>query len=126
MAVGPKKLPVSVPSHCDLMRPAAEKLGEYMQSLTFSDATVPVIHNVSAASVDTGDAVKQALVEQLYQPVLWVDSVKAIAASGVTHMIEMGPGKVLTGLNKRIDKSVSTLPVFDSASLEKAIQGIKE
>ncbi|MCW8962654.1 MAG: ACP S-malonyltransferase [Gammaproteobacteria bacterium] len=120
------KLPVSVPSHCDLMRPAAEKLGEYMQSLTFSDATVPVIHNVSAASVDTSDAVKQALVEQLYQPVLWVDSVQAIAAAGVTHMIEMGPGKVLTGLNKRIDKSVSTLPVFDSASLEKAIQGIKE
>jgi len=120
------KLPVSVPSHCDLMRPAAEKLAEYMQSLTFSDATVPVIHNVSAASVDTGDAVKQALVEQLYQPVLWVDSVKAIAAAGVTHMIEMGPGKVLTGLNKRIDKSVSTLPVFDSASLEKAMQEIKE
>jgi [acyl-carrier-protein] S-malonyltransferase len=119
------KLPVSVPSHCDLMRPAANKLGEYLQSLEFLDPTTPVIHNVSAQVVDSIEQMKQSLVEQLYQPVLWVDSVRAIASAGVTHMIEMGPGKVLTGLNKRIDKSVNTLPVFDSASLEKALEAIK-
>lgn len=115
------KLPVSVPSHCDLMRPAADKLGEYLQSMEFSEPTTPVIHNVSAQVVDSVEQMKQSLVEQLYQPVLWVDSVRAIASAGVTTMIEMGPGKVLTGLNKRIDKSVNTLPVFDSASLEKAL-----
>ena len=115
------KLPVSVPSHCDLMRPAADKLGEYLQSMEFSEPTTPVIHNVSAQVVDSVEQMKQSLVEQLYQPVLWVDSVRAIASAGVTTMIEMGPGKVLTGLNKRIDKTVNTLPVFDSASLEKAL-----
>jgi len=120
------KLPVSVPSHCNLMKPAADKLNEYLQPLEFSEPTTPVIHNVSAQIVDSTDQMKQSLVEQLYQPVLWVDSVKAIASSGVTHMIEMGPGKVLTGLNKRIDKSVNTLPVFDSASLEKALEATKE
>ena len=120
------KLPVSVPSHCDLMRPAADKLGEYLQSMEFSEPTTPVIHNVSAQVVDSVEQMKQSLVEQLYQPVLWVDSVRAIASAGVTTMIEMGPGKVLTGLNKRIDKSVNTLPVFDSASLEKALEAIKE
>ena len=119
------KLPVSVPSHCDLMRPAADKLGEYLQSLEFSEPTTPVIHNVSAQVVDSVEQMKQSLVEQLYQPVLWVDSVRAIASAGVTTMIEMGPGKVLTGLNKRIDKSVNTLPVFDSASLEKALEETK-
>jgi [acyl-carrier-protein] S-malonyltransferase len=119
------KLPVSVPSHCDLMRPAADKLGEYLQSMEFSEPTIPVIHNVSAQVVDSVEQMKQSLVEQLYQPVLWVDSVRAIASAGVTTMIEMGPGKVLTGLNKRIDKSVNTLPVFDSASLEKALEETK-
>jgi [acyl-carrier-protein] S-malonyltransferase len=119
------KLPVSVPSHCDLMRPAAEKLGQYMESVTFSDPVTPVIHNVTAQSVDSVDQIKQALVDQLFQPVLWVDTIKALAASGVTEMIEMGPGKVLTGLSKRIDRSINTLPVFDSGSLEKALDSTK-
>ena len=119
------KLPVSVPSHCDLMKPAAEQLDEYMQSLTFNNPVTPVIHNVSAAVAATDD-IRQALVQQLYRPVLWVDSVKAMASQGVSHLIEMGPGKVLTGLAKRIDKSVSALPVFDSSSLDKALQETKE
>ena len=119
------KLPVSVPSHCDLMKPAAEKLDEYMHSLAFQEPVTPVIHNVSAAIAATAD-IRQALVEQLYRPVLWVDSVNAMKAQGVTHIIEMGPGKVLTGLLKRIDKSVTTLPVFDSTSLEKALLETKE
>jgi [acyl-carrier-protein] S-malonyltransferase len=120
------KLPVSVPSHCELMKPAAEQLGVYMQKLAFNDPVTPVIHNVSAATADSIDAIKQSLVEQLYQPVLWVDSVRNMSADGVTHMIEMGPGKVLTGLSKRIDKSVNTIPVYDSASLEKALQETRE
>lgn len=120
------KLPVSVPSHCELMKPAAEQLGVYMQKLAFNVPVTPVIHNVSAATADSTDAVKQSLVEQLYQPVLWVDSVRNMSADGVTHMIEMGPGKVLTGLSKRIDKSVNTLPVYDSSTLEKALQETRE
>lgn len=120
------KLPVSVPSHCDLMQPAAEQLSEYMKSVTFSEATTPVVHNVSASQADSADEMKQALIKQLHQPVQWVDSVKAMISTGVTQMIEMGPGKVLTGLNKRIDKSVSTLPVFDTASLGKALEATKE
>jgi [acyl-carrier-protein] S-malonyltransferase len=120
------KLPVSVPSHCELMKPAAEQLGHYMKSLTFNEPVTPVIHNVSAAMVNSTDDIKQSLVEQLYQPVLWVDSIRAMAADGVTHMIEMGPGKVLAGLGKRIDKTVKTLPVFDLASMDKALQETKE
>jgi [acyl-carrier-protein] S-malonyltransferase len=116
------KLPVSVPSHCDLMKPAAEQLREYMQSLSFSEPVTPVLHNVSASPADTVDAIKKILAEQLYRPVLWVDTVKNMAQDGVTHMIEMGPGKVLTGLGKRIDKSVHIAPVFDQASLHKAIE----
>ncbi len=120
------KLPVSVPSHCDLMRPAAEQLSEYMQSLTFNDPVTPVVHNVSASTADSTDAIKQILAEQLYRPVLWVDTINNMSANGVTHMLEMGPGKVLTGLSKRIDKSITTLPVLDQASLENALKETKE
>jgi len=118
------KLPVSVPSHCDLMKPAAEKLGVFMQDLAFSDPVTPVIQNVSASICEGEAGIRQALIGQLYQPVLWVDTVRSMAESGITHMIEMGPGKVLTGLNKRIDNSLNTLPVFDMDSLNKAIETV--
>ena len=120
------KLPVSVPSHCDLMKPAAEQLSQYMQSLPFNDPVTPVVHNVSASTADSIAAIKQILAKQLYQPVLWVDTIKNMSANGVTHMLEMGPGKVLTGLGKRIDKSITTLPVLDQASLEKALEETRE
>lgn len=120
------KLPVSVPSHCDLMKPAAEQLSQHMQSLPFSVPVIPVVHNVSASTADSIGAIKQILAEQLYQPVLWVDTIKNMSANGVTHMLEMGPGKVLTGLGKRIDKSITTLPVLDQASLEKALEETRE
>lgn len=115
------KLAVSVPSHCDLMKSAAQALGDYMQNVHFSRPLVPVLHNVSASSCATVNEIAQMLVKQLYSPVLWVDTVKAMADSGVTHIIEMGPGRVLTGLNKRIDKSLDSLAVYDPASLEKAL-----
>lgn len=119
------KLPVSVPSHCDLMKPAAEKLGEYMQGIAFSAPTTTVLHNVHAAACADEAGIKQALVSQLHQPVLWADTIKAMVAQGVTHAIEVGPGKVLTGLNKRIDKSLTALSVFDPASLDKALEQIR-
>ncbi len=119
------KLAISVPSHCDLMKSAAEALGDYMQDVGFSEPSVPVLHNVSASACHTVSKISQALVEQLYSPVLWVDTIKAMADSGVTHIIEMGPGRVLTGLNKRIDKTLNSLTVYDPASLEKALTEVK-
>lgn len=119
------KLPVSVPSHCDLMKPAAEKLGKFMQGIRFSAPTTTVLHNVNAASCADEAGIKQALVNQLHQPVLWADTIKVMVDQGITDVIEVGPGKVLTGLNKRIDKSLTALPVFDSASLNKALEQIR-
>ena len=92
----------------------------------FNDPVIPVVHNVSASTADSIAAIKQILAKQLYQPVLWVDTIKNMSANGVTHMLEMGPGKVLTGLGKRIDKSITTLPVLDQASLEKALEETRE
>ena len=100
-------LPVSVPSHCALMRPAAEKLAEYLKNVTINTPQIPVMHNADVASYNEADKIKDALVRQLYSPVRWVETVQAIAALGVTNSAEIGPGKVLTGLTKRI---VAELP----------------
>ena len=94
-------LPVSVPSHCALMKPAADKLGRYLDNVTISSPTIPVLHNADVVSYQHGDDIKLALVRQLYSPVRWVETVQAIAAQAV-FAAECGPGKVLTGLNKRI------------------------
>ncbi|MCB1744735.1 MAG: ACP S-malonyltransferase [Gammaproteobacteria bacterium] len=117
-------LDVSVPSHCELMRPAAEQLGEAMEALAFSAPQVPVLHNVNVAEASDADDIRRLLVEQLYKPVRWVETVEAIAAREIGIVIEAGPGKVLTGLVKRIDKSLQGLPVFDPASLDKALEAI--
>ena len=95
-------LPVSVPSHCALMRPAAEKLAEYLKRVTINTPQIPVIHNADVTSYDDAEKIKDALVRQLYSPVRWVESVQAIHAMGVTSVAECGPGKVLAGLTKRI------------------------
>ena len=100
-------LPVSVPSHCALMRPAAEKLAEYLKNVTILTPQIPVIHNADVIAYNDPDKIKDALVRQLYSPVRWVETVQAIAAQGVTSSAECGPGKVLTGLTKRI---VAELP----------------
>ena len=100
-------LPVSVPSHCALMRPAAEKLAEYLKTVAVNVPQIPVMHNADVASYNEADKIKDALVRQLYSPVRWVETVQAIAALGVTNSAEIGPGKVLTGLTKRI---VAELP----------------
>ena len=100
-------LPVSVPSHCALMKPAALMLAEYLKNVTVNASQIPVLHNADVVSYSDSDKVKDALVRQLYSPVRWVETVQAIAASGVTQAAECGPGKVLAGLTKRI---VAELP----------------
>lgn len=113
-------LPVSVPSHCELMKPAAEQLRARMASINISAPQIPVLHNVDAQIRSDAEAVKQALIEQLHKPVKWVDVMQAMAKE-VDTVIECGPGKVLAGLSKRIDRKLPCQSVFDPASLEKAI-----
>lgn len=100
------KLAVSVPSHTALMRAAADKLAERMQGIEWQQPAVPVVQNVNATAADDIDGIRDALKRQLYMPVRWSDCVRALAAAGVTGMAECGPGKVLTGLSKRIDRSL--------------------
>ena len=123
-AAGAKRavpLAVSVPSHCALMEPAAERLRADLEALSITLPEVPVYHNVDAVAAESIDALKQALVAQLFSPVRWTQCVSAMAATGVTTLVEAGPGKVLAGLNRRIDKTLTTLPAGDPAGLEKAI-----
>ncbi len=114
-------LPVSVPSHCALMSEAAEQLAKRLRDVVFQAPAVPVINNVDVASPASADAVRDALARQLHQPVRWVEVIQAMAARGVDRLIECGPGKVLVGLNKRIDKTMSVQAVFDPASLQEAL-----
>lgn len=114
-------LPVSVPSHCALMKPAADKLAEAMNAIAFSAPSIPVVQNVDGQVAADLEALKQKLIDQLYSPVKWVDSVNTMLADGVENVVEMGPGKVLAGLNKRIARKVPVSPVFDTDSLTKAI-----
>ncbi len=121
-AAGAKRalpLPVSVPSHCALMKPAADKLA--LENITFNAPVVPVINNVDVKAETDADAIRHALIRQLYSPVRWTESVEAMAAQGVTQLFEMGPGKVLTGLTKRIVDGLSAAAVNDTASLTAAL-----
>ena len=115
-------LPVSVPSHCALMRPAAEKLAEYLKNVTINTPQIPVIHNADIVSYHNAEQIKDALVRQLYSPVRWVETVQVIAAQGVTSSAECGPGKVLAGLTKRI---VAELPCTALISNEAVTEFIK-
>jgi [acyl-carrier-protein] S-malonyltransferase len=119
-------IPISVPSHCSLMIGAAEALGEQLEDLKIEMPCVPVIHNQSAAPASSPDEIRERLRLQLYQPVRWVACVEAIRASGIGGMIECGPGKVLTGLVRRIDKTLQAYAVFDAASLASTRQSLEE
>jgi len=119
-------LDVSGPFHSSLMKPAAEKLRSSLDELTIHNASIPVIANVNAAVVENGEQIKDLLVEQLYSPVLWEDSVRLMIDMGVTHFIECGPGKVLSGLIKKIDKTVTVLAVYDEKTLQEVIEASKE
>ncbi|BEM32551.1 malonyl CoA-acyl carrier protein transacylase [Serratia marcescens] len=124
-AAGAKRalpLPVSVPSHCALMKPAADKLAVALQDITFNAPQVPVVNNVDVRTENDPEAIRSALVRQLYSPVRWTESVEFIAAQGVTSLLEVGPGKVLTGLTKRIVDTLTAAAVNDTASLSAALE----
>lgn len=118
-------LPVSVPSHCALMKPAADKLALVFETIEFNTPTVDVINNVNVKVESSATEIKEALIKQLYSPVRWTETVAKMADDGIEFAVEAGPGKVLQGLNKRIDKRVNTIAVNDSASLTKALETIK-
>ncbi len=116
-------LPVSVPSHCSLMEPAAQAFAQTLAATEFKPPAIPVIHNVDVAVHAQVDDLRSALARQLYCPVRWVETIQAMAAQGMNEFLEMGPGKVLAGLNKRIDKQLETRAVYDSDSLATALAG---
>ncbi|WP_252107629.1 MULTISPECIES: ACP S-malonyltransferase [unclassified Halomonas] len=119
-------LPVSVPSHCALMRPAAERLSTHMKEVEFRAPRYNVVQNVDAKAHADIDTLRTRLIEQLYQPVRWSDCVETMADQGASVFIECGPGKVLTGLNKRIVRSSKGLAVNDPDSLEQALELARE
>lgn len=111
-------LPVSVPSHCQLMKPAAERLANDLAKITVKPPKIPVINNVDVKTQADANAIRDALARQLYQPVRWVETVQQMTKDGVTNIVECGPGKVLVGLNKRIDKAVNNSAIVDADSLQ--------
>lgn len=111
-------LPVSAPFHSSLLKPASDRLRERMAGLTFAAPSIPLINNVDVAIVSDPEAIKDALVRQAAAPVRWVESVQKMAADGITHVIECGPGKVLAGLTKRIDGNLVGGAIVDPASLQ--------
>lgn len=124
-AAGAKRalpLPVSVPSHCALMKPAADKLAEALENIEFQAPIFPVVNNVDVKTEVSPEAIRSALVRQLYNPVRWTESVEFIAAEGVELLLEVGPGKVLTGLTKRIVDTLAAAPVNDVATLTSALE----
>jgi [acyl-carrier-protein] S-malonyltransferase len=112
------ELPVSVPSHCALMKPAADKLAEALSRITLVTPSIPVINNVDVVAAATEADIKDALKRQLFSPVRWVDTIEKMSADGVDKVVECGPGKVLIGLNKRINKSMASAALIDTASIE--------
>lgn len=119
-AAGAKRavlLPVSVPSHCALMEPAAQKLDEQLQNTNIDTPKMTLIHNVDVASHSASEVIRNALKEQLYKPVRWADSIKFMHDQGVTCFVECGPGKVLIGLNRRIAKDAEHMSIHDPESL---------
>lgn len=115
-------LPVSAPFHSSLLRPAAEVLQKALADVTINVPSIPAINNVDVAVADTPDAIRDALVRQAWHPVRWVETVQAMKAQGVTHIVECGPGKVLNGLTKRIDKDLVGLAITDPASMQAALE----
>ena len=123
--VGAKRaviLPLSVPSHSSLMQPAAAKLRDYLSDITFNSSDISVIHNADVKVHVSDQGIKDALYRQLFNPVRWVETIQHMVSQGTKTFIELGPGKVLTGLSKRIDRSVPCYGVYDIKSLEQALE----
>ncbi|WKA53538.1 ACP S-malonyltransferase [Planococcus shixiaomingii] len=119
-------LDVSGPFHSELMHPASQDLSKVLSQSFLEDAKIPVVTNVTAKSETNAVQIQDLLIRQLYSPVLWEQSVREMIDMGVTVFVEIGPGKVLSGLVKKIDRSVTTLPIFDLESFEKAVEELKQ
>ena len=127
-AAGAKRalpLPVSAPFHSSLLQPASEKLKGYLAEIEFKAPIISVINNVDVQILNDPSAIKDALVRQAAKPVRWQETIQAMAAQGVTQVVECGPGKVLAGLTKRINDQVTGMPVFDEASLNEVLATLK-
>lgn len=111
------QIPVSVPSHCQLMQPAALRLRERLATISIRTPEIPVLNNVDVAFYETAESIRDGLVQQLSQPVRWVEIIQRMIKNDVTSIIECGPGKVLTGLNKRIDKNLQLISTSDLTNL---------
>ena len=110
-------LPMSVPSHCSLLKGAAEKLRAYLNDVSMQAPAIPVLHNADVKSYSDAASIKDALVRQLYSPVRWVETIQYFGTQGITHNVECAPGKILVGLNKRIDTNQQALTLNDGAAL---------
>jgi len=114
-------LPMSVPSHCSLLQGAAEQLRTYLENVAIKTPSIPVVHNADVAAHDDAAAIKDALVRQLFSPVRWVETIRYFGQQGVTHNVECAPGKVLAGLNKRIDTTQQAVAINDGEALKAAL-----
>lgn len=119
-------LPMSVPSHCSLMMTAAEQLAERMEAITIKAPCLPVINNVDVMATTDTDIIRDALKRQLFNPVRWVETIQTFAQQGIQHIVECGPGKVLTGLNKRINRELDSHATQDVASFTKSLDTLKQ
>jgi [acyl-carrier-protein] S-malonyltransferase len=117
-------LPMSVPSHCSLLQGAADKLRTYLENVTVNAPAMPVLHNADVAAYSDAVKIKDALVRQLYSPVRWVETVQAFGQQGITHNVECAPGKVLAGLNKRIDTNQQAMAINDGEALKAALAAL--
>ena len=115
------ELPVSVPSHCALMKPAADQLAEVLSGISFNTPSIPVINNVDVIAAESEADIRDALKRQLFSPVRWVETIEKMTADGADQFNECGPGKVLVGLNKRINKALSSNALLDTATIEAAL-----
>lgn len=118
-------LPMSIPSHCSLMQPAAEKFALLLAKTTFQPPRIPVLHNVDVQQHPETASIREILARQLDNPVRWTETIQAIAALGVRHVVECGPGKVLSGLTRRIDKNLENVALTDSHSFLKTVEVLK-
>jgi [acyl-carrier-protein] S-malonyltransferase len=114
-------LPVSAPFHCDLMRPAAQRLAKALSEIDIRSPRIPVLNNVDVAIETDPDRIRDALVRQAYSPVRWIELIERMAHEGITHAYECGPGKVLTGMSKRIAQGLTVTSIHDATSLETAL-----
>lgn len=118
-------LPMSIPSHCSLMQPAAGSMQQQLEHVMLHTPKIPILHNADVKPhPDTAD-IKRILVRQLTSPVRWVETIRAFAAAGITHVVECGPGKVLAGLNKRIDQNLQQLSLANGETIKQAIDNLR-